>query len=230
MEKIILITGACGAIGTALAHRWDKKYHLLLLDNDSLALQNLDADLQGNHTLVPFDLWASSPVQYDTLAKMIAEDYGKLDGLIHLASYCGNLRPLIHTEAEDWLKALQVNVTAPLWLTQACLPLLQNSEHPALAFSTFDTLGEQAHYWHGFGVAQAALQRLIRDLAEENGPYANIAISQVQVAWTESRMARAIFPNGQAHWIMPEESASLYDKVLTAPAGQLTRITHEKLS
>lgn len=227
MEKTILITGACGTIGRALAHRWSEQYHLLLLDSDSLALQNLDRELSGSHTLVPFDLWAAPPAQYETLAAMIAEDYGKLDALIHTAAYCGNLRPLIHTEPEQWLKAMQVNVTAPLWLSQACLPLLQKAAAPALAFTTFNTLGRQAHYWHGFGAAQAALARIIRDFAEENSAYPELAICRVEPDWTEGSMARAIFPNGQADWQTPEASAALYDRVLAAPAGMLTEIAHD---
>lgn len=226
MENIRLITGACGAIGSALAHHWDKSAHLLLLDADPLALQRLDEKLSGNHTLIPFDLWLSPPKDYQKLADMIREDYPHLDCLVHLAAYCGNLRPIFNCEAEDWLKALQVNVTAPLWLTRYLLPLLLQSAAPKLAFTVFNTLQDQAHYWHGFGVAQAALERLIRDIAEENKPYPNLAICRIDPDWVESSLSRNIFPDGRPHWRYPEDVMPLFDRILSAPSGSLTEISH----
>lgn len=228
MQDIRLITGACGRIGSTLARHWDTKAHLLLLDADPLALQRLDEELGGDHTLIPFDLWLSPPQHYQRLADMIREDYGRLDSLIHLAAYCGNLRPLFNTEAEDWLKALQVNLTAPLWLSQYLLPLLQQSAAPKLAFSVFNTLEEQAHYWHGFGIAQAALNRMIRDISEENGSYPNLAVCRIDTGWVESSLSRNIFPDGRPHWRQAEDIVPLFDRILDAPAGQLTEISHEQ--
>lgn len=228
MQSIRLITGACGRIGSALAHHWDSQAHLLLLDADPLALQRLDEELSGNHTLVPFDLWLSPPAHYQTLAEMIRQDYGRLDCLIHLAAYCGNLRPMINVEAEDWLKALQVNLTAPLWLTQALLPLLLQSSAPKLAFTVFNTLKEQAHYWHGFGVAQAALERLIRDIAEESNSYQPLAVCRIDPDWVESSLSRNIFPDGRPHWRQATEVMPLYDRILSAPSGTLTDIRHDQ--
>ncbi|SUO95370.1 SDR family NAD(P)-dependent oxidoreductase [Suttonella ornithocola] len=224
MNQTILITGACGNIGNALAKHWDTQHHLLLLDNDSLALQKLDDELSGDHTLIPFDLWTSEPDLYQTLATMICEDYGKIDALVHLAAYCGNLRPLIQTDPEKWLKSLQVNLTAPLWLCQTLLPLLEKSPHGKIGFTTFDTLGRdsahQAHYWHGFGVAQAGLSRLIRDLQEESAAYPQLSIIEIRPPWIDSRMTRAIYPDAKPDWGVTEDILPLYDQFLATPIAQ----------
>ncbi|MFC2504478.1 MAG: SDR family NAD(P)-dependent oxidoreductase, partial [Cardiobacterium sp.] len=103
--KTILLTGACGGIGQALARALDAEgHHLLLLDLDPLSLEALDDALRGDHTLVPFDLWRSGYDAYSRLAAMIAADHGKLDAQIHLAAVCGGLRPLIHDDPESWLQ------------------------------------------------------------------------------------------------------------------------------
>lgn len=226
--KTIMITGACGVIGKALAKHWDTSHHLLLLDSDSLALQAFDDELEGDHTLVPFDLWTSSPKLYQTLAEMIEQDHGKLDALIHLAAYCGNLRPIVQTDAEHWLKMLQVNLTAPHWLTQTLFPLLQKSEAGKIGFTIFDVTENtpQAHYWHGFGVAQAGLTRLIRDLKEESQAYPTLSIADINPGWTDSRMARTIFPNGRNDWVTLESIPPLYDQLLTLPTGHHASLTH----
>ena len=115
--KTILLTGACGGIGQALARALDAEgYHLLLLDLDPLSLEALDGELRGDHTLVPFDLWRSGYDAYTRLAKMIAEDHGKLDAQIHLAAVCGGLRPLIHHVPENWQPAPRAKrLLAQLW-------------------------------------------------------------------------------------------------------------------
>ncbi|MBV7434421.1 SDR family NAD(P)-dependent oxidoreductase [Cardiobacteriaceae bacterium TAE3-ERU3] len=216
-EQIILISGACGGIGKTLAHHWDQDHskHLLLLDSDSMGLQALDDELRGDHTLIPFDLWAADQRQYDTLANMIETDYGRLDALVHLAAHCGNLRPLMHCDPERWLKGLQVNLTAPFWLTQACIGLLRQGHNPHLIFTLHQRHREQEAYWHSYGVAQAGLEAMIETLIHERSAYPEITISRVDPHWVDTNMSRAIFPNGEPHWRQPDEIVSLYDQALT---------------
>lgn len=226
-EQIILISGACGGIGKALARHWDQHEHkhLLLLDVDSMALQALDDELRGDHTLVPFDLWAADQQQYDTLADMIMRDYGRLDALVHLAAYCGNLRPLVQCDPERWLKGLQVNLTAPFWLTQACLALLRQGHDPHIVFTLHQRHQDQPAYWHSFGVAQAGLEALIESLIAERNAYPEIAIARVDPHWVDTNMSRAIFPDGGAHWRQPSEIVSLYDQALSRSSTQTEVIT-----
>ena len=134
--KTVLLTGACGGIGSAVARALDAAgHHLLLLDLDPLALEALDDGLQGDHTLVPFDLWRSGFDAYIRLAGLIQEDHGKLDAIINLAAVCGGLRPLAHADPTGWLQGLQVNLTAPLWLFQTLLPLMQAAAAPRFIVS-----------------------------------------------------------------------------------------------
>ena len=226
-EQIILISGACGGIGKALVRHWDQDpaKHLLLLDSDSMGLQALDDELHGDHTLVPFDLWAADQQQYDTLAEMIKTDYGRLDALVHLAGYCGNLRPLMHCEPERWLKGLQVNLTAPFWLTQACIGLLRQGTNPHLIFTLHQRHREQEAYWHSYGIAQAGLEAMISALINERNAYPEIAISRIDPHWVDTNMSRAIFPNAEAHWRQPDDIVALYDQALASSAAQ-----HEVIS
>lgn len=222
----ILITGACGGIGRTLSETLDAQGHdLLLLDIDPLALENLDAALQGDHTLVPFNLWNAGADDYARLAQLVAEDHQALDALIHTAAYCGNLRPIAQIEPESWLKALQTNLTAPLWLTQALLPLLRRA-HGRVLFTRFPDHTRQSAYWHGFGVSQAALDALIQALYDERHGYPEVGIATISPPWVDTRLSRAIFPAGQADWRYPEDIAYLYTQALAAPAEQL----HHQLS
>ncbi|MDO4777521.1 MAG: SDR family NAD(P)-dependent oxidoreductase [Cardiobacteriaceae bacterium] len=218
----ILVTGACGGIGRALAEHLDGAGHdLLLLDIDPLALEKLDDELAGNHTLVPFNLWSAGADDYLRLARLIEEDHGHLDALIHVAAYCGNLRPIVQIEPENWLKALQTNVTAPLWLSQTLLPLLRAGEGRIL-FTRFPDHTRQSAYWHGFGVSQAALDALVQALYDERGGYPEIGIATVSPPWVDTHLSRTIFPDGQPDWRYPEDIVHLYTQALAAPKNQLT--------
>jgi NAD(P)-dependent dehydrogenase (short-subunit alcohol dehydrogenase family) len=57
---------------------------------------------------------------------------------------------------------MQVNVTAPFLLTQACLPLLQNAGKGSIVF-TLDA--KDRAYWGTYGVSKAALRSLMHVLA-----------------------------------------------------------------
>lgn len=223
----ILITGACGGIGKALSQHWDAQgdKHLILLDNDAMALQALDASLTGDHTLAPFDLWAADPQQYSQLATMIDEDYGRLDALVHVAGFCGYLRPIAQCDAEHWLKGLQVNLTAPLWLTQALLPLLQLGNAARVVFTLHREHQRQSAYWHSFGVAQAGLEAMIRALYDERNAYSEVGFSCVDPHWVNTNMSRAIFPAGEEHWREPADIVALYDRALSSNINQLEVIT-----
>lgn len=217
----ILLTGACGGVGRALAETLDARgYDLLLLDIDPLALENLDADLKGDHTLVPFNLWGAGADDYGRLAQLVEEDHGALDALIHCAAFCGNLRPMVQIEPENWLKALQTNLTAPLWLTQALLPLLRRARGRVL-FTRFPDHTRQSAYWHGFGVSQAGLDALVRALFDERHGYPEVSIATVSPPWLDTRLSRAIFPAGQDDWRFADEMVYLYEQALAASSDSL---------
>lgn len=201
----IFLTGACGSLGQVLAQHWDKQgHHLLLSDLDPLALQQLDKRLQGDHTLVPCDLWTAGADAYQALALDCAQDYPHLDGLVHTAVYANHLQTLRYLSPETWLKCLQVNVTAPLWLTQALLPLLQAAPHGKVIFCEHPQLREsQKVYWHGFGASQSALSTMIDEWQAEEASL-GVKIERAALPWLDNAMSRRIFPDGQAHWQQPE--------------------------
>lgn len=220
--KTVLLTGACGGIGSAIARALDATgHHLLLLDLDPLALEALDDGLQGDHTLVPFDLWRSGFDAYVRLAELIQEDHGKLDAVINLAAVCGGLRPLAHADPTGWLQGLQVNLTAPLWLFQTLLPLMQAAAAPRFIVSLHREHRTQSAYWHSYGIAQAALTQLVHDLYQEKHAYPTLGFAIVDPGWVDTPLSRSVFPAGQPHWQSADSIAPHYLAALTGDPDQL---------
>ena len=55
--------------------------------------------------------------------------------MLHCAVEFKGLTPLEHTDPAAFARVVHINLTAPWWLSQACLPLLKQSGDAALVFA-----------------------------------------------------------------------------------------------
>ena len=117
--------------------------------------------------LYPLDLEGATPDDFAELAQRIGDAYGRLDGLLHCATEFRGLTPLEHTDPAVFARAVHVGLTAPWWLTQACLPVLRKAEDPAVLFVVDDPARVSNAYWGGYGVAQHGLRALVQMLHAE---------------------------------------------------------------
>ena len=115
--------------------------------------------------ILPLDLNGATIDDYAQVAEKIGQDFGRLDGLLNNAGLVGGLRPMRLLEPSDWTRLARVNLLGPWLLTQACLPLLDRAEDPAIAF-TLDKQSRRA-YWGAYGVAKAGVAGLVDILAQE---------------------------------------------------------------
>jgi NAD(P)-dependent dehydrogenase (short-subunit alcohol dehydrogenase family) len=113
-DRIILITGAAGGIGQAVAK--DMAAHgatTILLDRDVPALeQTYDSIVAAGHpepALYPMDLQGAEPDDYTQLATTLADEFGQLDGLIHNAAQLGALVPFANYDNEAYWGAYGVS-------------------------------------------------------------------------------------------------------------------------
>jgi len=190
-----------------------RRVRVVIVDDDALVRAALRLILESDSGVTVLGEGADGRSGYDAytrLAKMIAEDHGKLDAQIHLAAVCGGLRPLIHDAPESWLQGLQVNLTAPLWLFQTQRELLEAGTNPRVIFSLHSQHRVQSAYWHSYGVAQAALEKLIATLHAEKHAYPAIGFATVDPGWVDTPLSRAVYPAGQAHWRAAEAAVPLY--------------------
>ncbi len=170
-EKTILITGAAGGLGAALALQCaGAGANLVLLDRDRRGLSDLSdkiVDLgYAPPGLYPMDLAGAGTEDFNMLAKTVQSEFGGLHALIHCALDFDGLRPLDQVEPQNWLKSMQVNVNAPWLLSCALLPLLRESKNGRLFFLLDDLETVTGAYWGAYGTAKAALTGLVRQFEE----------------------------------------------------------------
>lgn len=167
--RVILVTGAADGIGKAVAQAYARHgAKTILLDRNKRALEFLRAELvaegDAEPLVVPMDLATATTADYRTLAGTIGEAFGRLDGLLNNAGWIGALTPLEHADPQLWGKVMAVNLVAPFFLTQWCMPLLKSAEDPVLGFSLHET---RRAYWGAYGIAKAGLEAFLHIVADE---------------------------------------------------------------
>ena len=179
-ERVVLISGAHGGLGSAAARACARAGATVVLQGRRVPRLNRlydDIAAEGPEPLLyPLDLEGASPDDYAELAARIDSELGRLDGVLHCAADFRGLTPLLQTDPAAFARAIHVNLTAPWWLSQACLPLLARRADAALVFAVDDLARVGKANWGGYGIAQHGLASLVGML------HAELANTSVRVA------------------------------------------------
>ena len=169
--RVVLVAGAHGGLGSAASLACARAgANVVLLGRKLPKLNRLYdsvAAVGPEPVLYPLDLEGASADDYAELASRIEESLGRLDGVLHCAAEFRGLTPLLQTDPADFARAIHVNLTAPWWLTQACLPLLSKADDAAVVFALDDPQLTRQAYWGGYGIAQHGLAALVGMLHAE---------------------------------------------------------------
>lgn len=182
-QRVILISGAHGGLGSAAAVACARAGATVVLLGRKLPKLNrvYDAVAQAGAEplLYPLDLEGASPDDYAELADRLRAELGHLDGVLHCAVEFKGLTPLEHTDPAAFARVVHVNLTAPWWLSQACLPLLRQAQDAALVFALDDLERVGQPYWGAYGIAQHGLAAMVGMLHAELGS-SSIRVSALQ--------------------------------------------------
>ena len=199
-QRTILISGATGALGSAVALACAQHgATVVLCGRDVAELEALYDRIEQTGApqpaIVPVDLEGASAADYAIVREALTSGLRVLDGLAHIAGTLGQLSPIEHADARQWQRTISVNLSAPFYLTQACLPLLRRSSDASIVF----TLDEKARaYWAGYGVAKAGLAALAKILADEwkppPGETRNVRVNAIDPGPLRSKLRRAAYP------------------------------------
>jgi NAD(P)-dependent dehydrogenase (short-subunit alcohol dehydrogenase family) len=178
--RVVLVTGASGGLGSVAAKACARAGATVVLLGRALPRLNRVYDAvaaEGPEPLLyPMDLEGATPDDYAELARRLGDELGRLDGVLHCAAEFRGLTPLLQTDPAAFARAIHVNLTAPWWLSQACLPLLARADGAALVFALDDPARVGRANWGGYGVANHGLAALVGML------HAELAHSNVRVA------------------------------------------------
>jgi NAD(P)-dependent dehydrogenase (short-subunit alcohol dehydrogenase family) len=197
--RVILVTGASGSIGGALATACATLGAQVILNGRSVRkLEQLyDAIVASGAprpSIAPLDFERADAAAYDSLAEAIGKEFGHLDGLAHVGGLLGDRSPILHYDVPTWMKVMHVNVTAPFILTKTLLPLLQQAADPAIVFTTSSVSVKGRAYWGAYAVSKFADEGLMQVLADELATEKPIRCNSVNPGPVRSPMRARAYP------------------------------------
>lgn len=89
---------------------------------------------------------------------------------------------------------MQVNVTGPVWMTQALLPLLKESADASVVFTSSGVGRKGRAYWGAYAVSKFATEGFVEVLADEMDNQHAIRVNTLNPGATRTQMRRTAFP------------------------------------
>ncbi|AFY31684.1 SDR family oxidoreductase [Calothrix sp. PCC 7507] len=122
-DKVIVIVGATGGIGSALTRKLAPTgARLVLTARDAVRLATLAEELPGEVLTVSCDI--TDPQQVNTLIEKTVTQFGQIDVLVNTAG-AGILKPYNNLEPADLDKMLDINLKGSFYTTQAAAEEMQ---------------------------------------------------------------------------------------------------------
>ncbi len=197
--RVIMVTGAGRGIGAAAAKAFAAHGATVLLlgkteANLAAVYDEIEAAGHPQPVVIPFNLETALPHQYDELAVMVENAFGRLDGLLHNASIIGPRTPLEQLSGDNFMRVMHINVNAMFMLTQALLPLLKLSEDASVVFTSSSVGRKGRAYWGAYGVSKFATEGLMQTLADELEGVAPVRANSVNPGATRTSMRAQAYP------------------------------------
>jgi 3-oxoacyl-[acyl-carrier protein] reductase len=168
--RTIIVTGAAGALGRAIARRLgsEQPVSLLLTDIDEDGLARTAAELEAIPAEVataPADV--SKQESVDELVRDAVERFGRLSAMINNAGLLSPNARIHNTTDEDWERAFRVNVMGAVHGIKAAVPVMKASGGGSI-INTASIAGVTA-WTHSapYGATKAAVVHLTKIAALE---------------------------------------------------------------
>ena len=226
----IVITGATGAIGSALAAILHARGETLLLcGRDAEKLEALGASLDGAHQTLAADL---SSADGASALQLKAAEIGCMTGLAHCVGSTV-VRPLHLTSEKDWHDQIAINATSAFHVLKWFVVQATKAQQPAVAVMTSSVVAEAGFANHeAIAAAKCAVTGLALSAAAtyaDKGVRVNVVapgltrstLTQRFIATpeAEARSAALIPTNRIAE---PDDVAHAFAYLLSPHAGHVT--------
>jgi NAD(P)-dependent dehydrogenase (short-subunit alcohol dehydrogenase family) len=197
--RIILVTGASGGFGGALSLECARAgASVILSGRNGAKLDALYDEIEAlgapQPAIAKLDLATATAVDYDQLAKTVADEFGRLDGLVHAAALLGDRTPLEQYDVPTWCRVLHVNLTAPFILTQVLLPSMRNSTDASVIFVSSGVVKSPRPFWGAYAVSKSGLESVRSMLSQELESEGNIRVNSVNPGRMRTGMRAAAYP------------------------------------
>jgi NAD(P)-dependent dehydrogenase (short-subunit alcohol dehydrogenase family) len=185
-EKVVLITGVAGGIGSATAQVFaEAGWHVIGVDR-----RELDR-LEGVEHFVRADI--SDPAAIKRIFDEVTVNEGRLDALVNNAAVqiC---KPIVETTAEEWDKVMSNNVRSVFLSVRYAFPLLREQNGAIVNVSSVHAVATSSNI-AAYAASKGALLALTRAMALEFGSD-GVRVNAILPGAVDTRMLRAGLDRG----------------------------------
>jgi NAD(P)-dependent dehydrogenase (short-subunit alcohol dehydrogenase family) len=210
-DKVILVTGPAGNLGSAVAYRFDSAgAQLALFDRQPDRLEKVFRDLSKspNHLLLgSVDL--TDPDAVETAVKRVIDHYGRIDVLVNTAGGYHAGTPVHETSLDTWDFMLNLNARTALIMCQAVIPFMIKAGSGVIinigARPGLKGVANAAAY----GASKSIVIRLTESLSAELKRH-GINVNCVLPGTIDTARNRKDMPNAKFdRWVKPEAIADV---------------------
>ena len=115
-KKTVLITGASGGIGGAIAKEFAMRGYNIIYHYNSTYNESQLQELMKITNILPVKADFTKPIEIATLVQTSLETFGKIDVLINNAGI-SRVCPIVDEDYEGLKRVININLTAPSYLT-----------------------------------------------------------------------------------------------------------------
>jgi len=192
-DKVVLITGASGGIGRAIAKKFSQDKAKLALNDIAQSeegLKSLVEELKKMGAQVKYFLADIS--KYEEVEKMMAEiqkEFGKLDVLVNNAGVIAD-RTLAKMTKEEWQKVIDVDLTGIFNCSKLALPLLIPNQGKIISISSI--VGQRGNFGQtNYAAAKAGIIGFTKSLSKEVGRF-GVRVNAICPGLIETKMTETI--------------------------------------
>ncbi len=194
-KRVAVVTGANRGIGFETCRQLaNKEIRVILTSRDEAKGKAAAEKLQAEELDVsyhPLDVTDSDSVQ--RLAQFIKDEYGKLDILVNNAGVLiDSSDSLLNTKMDTLRETIDTNLSGPLLLCQALIPLMQQRNYGRVVnvSSGAGQLSDMTSGYPSYRISKTALNALTRIIAYElKGT--NILVNALCPGWVKTDMGGA---------------------------------------
>lgn len=207
-DKVVVLTGAGGGIGRAIAEKLaSEKMQLVLLGGNNVEKLNTTARMVEKYSscmVLPGDLTSIDFIKKSIL--LIAELFGAVDVLINNAGVAQNT-PFEAVSLTEFDKIMAINLRTPFVLTQTTLPLLKKSSQPTI-INIASVVSHSGYPFQSiYSASKHALLGMTKSLAREYYKE-NIRVHAISPGGVYTDMVKVSRPDlSPEGMIMPEDIA-----------------------
>lgn len=170
--KVIIITGAAGAIGNAAGHLFASLgANVVISDLNGEGAKKVAAEITKESGVEALGIQTNATVEseLEELVNATIQKFGKISGLINNVGW-GAATPIWESDTDKMVKSYILNTVGAYNLTKLCMPYLEKEPNASVVFSGSMVGVSPSPEFIEYSTAKAGLMNMVRSMAVVSGP------------------------------------------------------------